>query len=107
MRDLRLVDRTIVVKGQSKQKRPARGARGEFARARQLEADGLPVHANALVKAGASLNTQCYAYGPEASALGAARHFPPQSSAWANKITKSGETGIEVVRPDRSWEYAN
>ena len=48
MRDLDFVDRTIVVKGQSKQENPAGGARGKFARARELQADCLPVHTRCL-----------------------------------------------------------
>ena len=68
--DLRLVDRSIIAQRETEKESASRGAGRKFPGARQLEADGLPVHRSLLVKGGARQNTQCYGRGLHASARG-------------------------------------
>ena len=98
MRDLCLVDRTIVVKGQSKQERPARRTRGKFACARELQADGFPVHARCLGQIRRVTEYAMLRIGSGGIDLGRCQAFPPQTEL---------KTGIEILGPYRGCEYAN
>ena len=94
-RDLRLVDRAIVVKGQSKQERPARGACGELACARELQADGLPVHVRRLGQVRRVTKYAMLRIGSKGSTFGRGEAFSPQAPL--GRGHQKRETGIEIA----------